>query len=48
VPESKPAKAETPFERFKKFTEKVMSVPRSEIQKREEEWKRGAKSRKHR
>ena len=34
-------------ERFKEFTKKVISVPRSEIQKREAEWKNGAKERSH-
>ncbi len=48
VPEPKSTKEETPFERFKKFTAEIISVPRSEIQKREAEWKKGAKARKHR
>ena len=32
---TKPQKEETPFERFKRFTTQVVSVPRAEIQKRE-------------
>jgi hypothetical protein len=40
VPEEKPRPEETPFERFKKLTEKVVSVPRSEIQKRESDWQK--------
>jgi len=30
---------ESPFERFKRLTTKVVSVPRAEIQKRELQWK---------
>lgn len=41
-------KADTPFATFKRLTEKVVSVPRKEIEKREEQWKKGAKERKHR
>ena len=40
---SKPPKAETPFERFKRLTKHVVSVPHAEIQKRETEWKNGRK-----
>jgi len=35
--------AETPFERFKRLTARVISVPRAEIQKRELQWKNGRK-----
>ena len=37
------AKEETPFERFKRLTARVVSVPRAEIQKRELQWKNGRK-----
>jgi hypothetical protein len=37
---------ETPFERFKRLTTKVVSVPRTEIQKRELQWKNGRKQHK--
>jgi hypothetical protein len=39
----KPAKEETPFERFKPITSRVVSVPRAEIQKRELRWKNDRK-----
>ena len=41
-----PAKPETPFDAFKRLTEKVASVPHKEIQKREAEWKEGRKEHK--
>jgi hypothetical protein len=44
--DSKPAKEETPFERFKRKTAMIMSVPRAEIQKRELQWKNGRKQHK--
>jgi hypothetical protein len=37
------ARQETPFERFKRLTAQVVSVPRAEIQKRELQWKNGRK-----
>src|SRR6266404_8399990 len=40
VPEQE---SETPFERFKRLTVRVISVPRAEIQKRELKWKNGRK-----
>jgi hypothetical protein len=40
------AKQETPFERFKRLTTQVVSVPRAEIQKRELQWKNGRKQHK--
>ena len=46
-----PAKSkteETPFEKFKKLTTQVVSVPRAEIQKRETEWKNGRKAKSQR
>jgi hypothetical protein len=43
VPEEKSTKEETPFERFRRLTAQVVSVPRSEIQKRELKWKNGRK-----
>jgi len=43
VQSPKPAKEETPFERFKRLTTKVVSVPRAEIQKRELQWKNDRK-----
>ena len=36
-------KEETPFERFKRLTTHVVSVPRAEIQKRELKWKNDRK-----
>jgi hypothetical protein len=36
-------KSETQFERFKRLTMRVMSVPRAEIQKRELKWKNDRK-----
>ncbi len=36
----KPEKIETPFQRFKRLTTKVVAVPREEIQRREAEYKR--------
>jgi hypothetical protein len=41
-----PPKSETPFERFKRLTKRVVSVPHAEIQKRETEWKNGRKQHK--
>jgi hypothetical protein len=38
-----PPKDETPFERFKRKTTQIMSVPRAEIQKRELKWKNDRK-----
>jgi len=46
VPEAKPAPRETPFERFKRLTSRVISVPHAEIQKRETQWKNGRKQHK--
>jgi hypothetical protein len=37
------AKEETPFERFKRLTGRVVSVPRAETQKRELKWKNDRK-----
>jgi hypothetical protein len=37
---------ETPFERFKRLTSRVVSIPHAEIQKRELEWKNGRKEHK--
>jgi len=37
---------ETPFERFKRVTAQIVSVPRAEIQKRELQWKNGRKQHK--
>jgi hypothetical protein len=39
-------KDETPFERFKWLTKRVVSVPHAEIQKRETAWKNGRKQHK--
>ena len=36
-------KEETAFNKFRKLTEKVVSVPRAEIQKRELQWKNDRK-----
>jgi hypothetical protein len=37
------SKEEKAFDKFRKLTEKVMSVSRAEIQKRELQWKNGRK-----
>jgi hypothetical protein len=47
VPQHKAPKAETPFEKFKQLTTRVVSVPRSEIQKREVEYKEQRKIKSH-
>jgi hypothetical protein len=47
VSEEKSPKDETPFGRFKRTTAQIMSVPRSEIQKRELQWKNGRKQHKN-
>jgi hypothetical protein len=46
MPEPKPPKVETPFERFKRLTSRLVSVPHAEIRKRETEWKNGRKQHK--
>lgn len=39
--DSPPAKREpTPFEKFQELTKKVIAVPKSEVDKRDAEWKR--------
>jgi len=38
--EAKTPKSETPFERFCKLAKKVVSVPKSEIDKRAKAWKK--------
>jgi hypothetical protein len=43
VEDRKPQGEETPFERFKQLTTRVVSVPRAEIQKRELKWKNDRK-----
>jgi len=43
VEDSNPKKEETPFERFKRLTTRVVSVPHAEIQKRELQWKNDRK-----
>jgi hypothetical protein len=43
VEHPKPPEDETQFERFKRLTAQVVSVPRAEIQKRELQWKNGRK-----
>jgi hypothetical protein len=47
MPSEHPKREETPFERFKRFTAKIVSVPHSEIKKREAEWKNGRKIKSH-
>jgi hypothetical protein len=44
VPEQQ---AETPFERFKRLTARLISVPRAEIQKREIKYKEQRKIKSH-
>jgi hypothetical protein len=36
-------KEETPFDKFKRFASKVVSVPKSEIDRREKEYKKARK-----
>jgi hypothetical protein len=36
--------SKTPFEKFRRFTQKVVSVPKPEIDRREKKYKRPAKS----
>jgi len=38
-------KNETPFEKFRQFTKKIVSVPKSEIDRRETEYKKARKGR---
>ena len=33
------AKEETPFDRFQRITQKIVSVPKEEIDRREKKWK---------
>jgi hypothetical protein len=35
----------TPFEKFRQFTKKIVSVPKSEIDRRETEYKKARKNR---
>jgi len=46
MPERKTEREEAPFEKFKRLTMRVVSVPRVEIQKRELQWKNGQKQHK--
>jgi hypothetical protein len=39
------SKQETPFEKFRRFAQKVVSVPKSEIDCREKEYKKARKAR---
>jgi hypothetical protein len=41
-------KAETPFNKFKDFAKKVISVPKSEIDRREKEYKKSRRAAKRR
>jgi hypothetical protein len=38
------AKSETPFEKFRAFTQKVISVPKAEIDRREAEYQKARKN----
>jgi hypothetical protein len=38
----------TPFEKFRQFTQKIVSVPKSEIDRREAEYKKARKAKKKR
>lgn len=40
---TKPNEKETPFEKFKEFTRKVVSVPKAEIDRREREYQESRK-----
>lgn len=39
-------KTETPFEKFREFTKKIVAVPKSEIDRRESEYQKMRKKRK--
>lgn len=47
-PPGSPRDERTPFEKFQELTKKVIAVPKSEIDKRDVEWKRKRASRKAR
>ena len=38
----------TPFEKFRRFTEKIVSVPKAEIDRRETEYQKGRKNKRKR
>jgi hypothetical protein len=44
---AKPA-TETPFEKFRQFTKKIVSVPKAEIDRRETEYKKNRVNKKRR
>jgi len=35
---------ETPFEKFRRFTKKIVSVPKAEIDRREQQYKKARKA----
>jgi hypothetical protein len=37
-------KTETPFEKFRQFTKKIVSVPKAEIDRREQAYKKARKA----
>jgi hypothetical protein len=37
-------KTETPFEKFRQFIKKIISVPKAEIDRREQEYKKARKN----
>jgi hypothetical protein len=39
-----PQETETPFEKFRQFTKKIVSVPKSEIDRRERAYKKARKN----
>jgi hypothetical protein len=39
---------ETPFEKFRQFTQKIVSVPKSEIDRREAEYQKARKNKRKR
>jgi len=39
-------KPETPFEKFRQFTKKIVSVPKAEIDRREKAYKKSRESKK--
>jgi hypothetical protein len=41
-------KPETPFEKFRQFTQKIVSVPKEEIDRREAEYQKARKNKRKR
>ncbi len=39
--------SETPFEKFRQFTKKIVAVPKSEIDRREKQYQKARKTKRH-